>query len=51
MAFMAFTPYHVFSLVSPICLPIYGSYNDYGSIELIDDTPMKMPNNLKILPK
>lgn len=36
-----FTPYHVFSLVSPICLPIYGSYNDYGSIELIDDTPVK----------
>lgn len=36
-----FTPYHVFSLVSPVCLPIYGSYNDYGSIELIDDTPVK----------
>lgn len=36
-----FTPYHVFSLVSPICLPIYGQYDDYGSIENIDDSLVK----------
>lgn len=34
------TPYYPFSIVGPICLPVRGKYNDYGSIEDVDDTPM-----------
>lgn len=32
------TPYYPFSIISPICLPVRGIYNDYGSIECIDET-------------
>jgi hypothetical protein len=32
------TPYYPFSLVTPVCLPIRGEYNDYGSIENVDES-------------
>ena len=35
----SYTPYYPFSLVTPQCLPVRGTYNDYGSVEKIDDTP------------
>ena len=35
-----YTPYYPFELVAPICFPIYGEYNDYGSIEDVDDSPI-----------
>ena len=35
-----YTPYYPFELIAPICLPIYGKYNDYGSIEDVDDSPI-----------
>ena len=35
-----FCPTYPFSVISPKCLPIYGTYNDYGSIENIDESPI-----------
>ena len=35
-----FCPTYPFSVISPKCLPVYGEYNDYGSIEHIDESPI-----------
>lgn len=35
-----FCPTYPFSVISPKCLPVYGEYDDYGSIENIDESPI-----------
>lgn len=35
-----FCPTYPFSVISPKCLPVYGEYDDYGSVEYIDESPV-----------